>query len=269
MSGGELVKDPGASQAGSLFDLRDYARLLRTFLDRGYETVSYSEARSRLRNRKDRFVIWRHDIDFCLRKAEEVARLESRLGVRADYFVLVRSLMYNPHDLRVTSRLEEILKLGHRIGLHFDAGLFDGADKYSLEDQIEQECKILEGCIEAPVSMVTFHRPTESLLEAGISLDRRGHGYESDFFKEMAYFSDSRGSWRHGSPLESEAFSEGRPMQVLTHPIWWTGPAGQTPTERLNAFSDGLFHEIRQHIAANCMTYEHQPTTPSTIDKDS
>ena len=103
------MKDPGASQAGSLFDLRDYARLLRTFLDRGYETVSYSEARSRLRNRKDRFVIWRHDIDFCLRKAEEVARLESRLGVRADYFVLVRSLMYNPHDLRETSRLEEIL----------------------------------------------------------------------------------------------------------------------------------------------------------------
>ena len=238
-------------------------------MDRGYETVSYGEARTRLGNRQDRFVIWRHDIDFCLRRAVEVARLESGFGVQADYFVLVRSLMYNPLDPQQNSRLEEIRKLGHRIGLHFDASLLEGADKHSLEDQIEQECKILEGCIDAPVSMVTFHRPTESLLEAGISLDRRGHGYESDFFKEMAYFSDSRGFWSHGSPLESEAFAEGRPMQILTHPIWWTGPAGQTPTQRLNDFSDGLLPEIRQHIAANCMTYEYGPATTSTIDKDS
>lgn len=263
------MKDPGASQVGALFDLRDYDRLLRTFLDRGYETVGYDEARARIGENRDRFVIWRHDIDFCLRRALAIARLENRAGVQTDYFVMVRSLMYNPLEAREISRFEEIRKLGHRIGLHFDASLYDGAGQPSLKDKIQRDCEILEGCLGEPVSMVTFHRPTESLLEAGISLDRRGHGYESDFFKEMAYFSDSRGSWSHGSPLESEAFAEGRPMQVLTHPIWWTGPAGQTPTQRLNEFSDGLLDEIRRNIKANCMTYEYQPTTTSTIDKDS
>ncbi|MFQ5912331.1 MAG: hypothetical protein ACE5JS_04040 [Nitrospinota bacterium] len=239
-----------------LFDLEEYQSFLSAFLEAGYEIVDFEGARDRWKQGRRRFAVWRHDVDFCLKRAADVARAEARAGVRADYFVMVKTLMYNLLDPRETSRLEEIRELGHRIGLHFDAGLHEDGGKKSLEVQIERECKILQECINRPVSMITFHRPTESLLDKEIYPGGRGHGYESVFFKEMAYFSDSRGYWRYGCPLKSAAFAKGHPMQVLTHPIWWTGPAGQGPTERLEDFAAGRLNELRQEMARNCQTYQ-------------
>ena len=64
--------------------------------------------------------------------------------------------------------------------------------------------------------MATISCPSSSLA------DRR-NTYESKFFKEIGYCSDSRGGWHHGSPLDHAALGEGRALQLLTHAIWWTG----------------------------------------------
>jgi hypothetical protein len=48
----------------------------------------------------------------------------------------------------------------------------------------------------------------------------------------MAYISDSTGIWRYGHPLESEAYKARKPIQLLTHPIWWM-QQGETALQKL------------------------------------
>ena len=42
-----------------------------------------------------------------------------------------------------------------------------------------------------------------------------------NFFKKIAYCSDSRGSWKYGHPLTKIAIKEGTAIQLLTHAEWW------------------------------------------------
>jgi hypothetical protein len=71
-----------------------YAWLLEQFRDRGYRFESFGRG-SQLSAEGQRVVLMRHDIDFDLDKALEMAELEFTAGVSATYFFLVRSSHYN------------------------------------------------------------------------------------------------------------------------------------------------------------------------------
>ena len=83
------------------FTYDGYTRLLRQLQGKGYEFASFSQSRELAREGK-RFVLMRHDIDFDLEKAAEMARVEQREGVRATYFFMIRTEHYNlfSRDLR-------------------------------------------------------------------------------------------------------------------------------------------------------------------------
>ena len=59
--------------------------------------------------------------------------------------------------------------------------------------------------------------------------------YGSAVRGDVAYISDSTGRWRYGHPLESEAFHARKPIQLLTHPVWWV-QAGETATQKLECW---------------------------------
>jgi hypothetical protein len=56
--------------------------------------------------------------------------------------------------------------------------------------------------------------------------------YGSAVKGKVAYISDSTGRWRYGQPLESAAFKARKPIQLLTHPIWWI-QEGETANQKL------------------------------------
>jgi len=64
----------------------------------------------------------------------------------------------------------------------------------------------------------------------------------------MGYCSDSRGAWHHGHPLDHPAVAEGRALQLLTHPIWWTTGAGRDPAATLERFLGQLGDEVRREL---------------------
>ena len=105
-------------------------------LDLGYEARSYESAEL-----EKRHLILRHDIDMSLDAALPIAEIESSLGLRAHYFVLVRTEMYNLFSAQADRVLRELAALGHEIGLHFDASLHDVAD---LDRAAAAECAALE-----------------------------------------------------------------------------------------------------------------------------
>jgi hypothetical protein len=225
-----------------------YAELLRALLVRGYTVTGYAGAEP-----SSRHLVLRHDLDMSLQAAEPIAQVEAALGVGAHYFVLLRTEMYNPFSAAARATLDRIRGLGHEIGLHLDTSLY-GHDPEALEQAVARECGALEDAAGAPVRVVSFHRPAEALLGYGKTLAGRRHTYEPRFFKDIGYCSDSRGGWHHGAPLDHPAVAQGRALQLLTHPIWWTG-APSEPIGRLGRFLEMRRALLDSELARNCSIY--------------
>jgi len=191
------------------FTLTGYSELIQALQDRGYGCVSFSEARA-----DKQHLILRHDIDFSVEAALPIAKLEHQLGVHSTFFVLPRTNFYNLRTPEHKATLNQICSLGHSIGLHFDASNYDADDKV-LDSAAKKECEELQQVIDQPVTIISFHRPSESLLGRQGMLGGRSHTYEPRYFRDMGYCSDSRGAWHHGHPLEHPALSEKRALQLL------------------------------------------------------
>jgi len=223
-----------------------YRDLITSIAARGYEIKSFAEAISTRPH-----LILRHDIDQSLIAAAQLAAVETAEGWRASYFVLMRSEMYNPFSSASLRALEEISAGGHEIGLHLDAALY-GGDVEALDTAAERECAMLESITGRKISMISFHRPAPHLTSFNRPLAGRGNTYESRFFEEIGYCSDSRGEWRHGHPLERAALAQGRALQLLTHAIWWIGECA-TPQEK--NFLDRRFALLETEMADHCAVH--------------
>jgi hypothetical protein len=207
-------------------------------------------------------LILRHDLDMSIQAAIPIAKIEKSLGVVSTYFVLLRTEMYNPYSAAGRHDLLHLLELDHDLGLHLDASNYRDDDQ-SLERAVAFECDALEALIGRPVETVSFHRPTESLLDGRDRIAGRRHTYENFFFKEMAYCSDSRGAWRHGHPLDLPAIADGRALQLLTHPIWWNATAGEGVQEKLDRFASLRYRLLREELGRNCETYDATRPSPT------
>lgn len=221
---------------------------MAAFADLGYGVVDYVDA-----DPQRPHLILRHDVDVSLEHALAMARCEADLSLRSTYFVLLRSPLYNPMDGRSEAILREIQALGHAVGLHFDATLYPDAD--ILSSAVEKECAILESLIDAPVSVVSFHRPARHLFDYKDTLGGRIHAYQPRYFTEMGYCSDSRGAWYHGAPLDHPVIAAKKAMQLVTHPIWWDATPGHTVQQKLTQLVARRDRAYREALAENITPY--------------
>ena len=226
-----------------------YAWLLDQLLDLGYRSASFDAAEPDAAH-----LLLRHDLDMSLQAAETIAKIEQSRGMTASYFVLLRTEMYNPMSRDGQRAIRALIDLGHDVGLHFDASLYPD-DAASLDAAAESECAILAQITGKPVSVVSFHRPAESLLGREDAIGGRIHTYMPRYFSEIGYCSDSQGRWRFGHPLEHAAVKQRRALQLLTHPIWWQQPADLSPVDRLNRFAERRNELLKDELAANCIPY--------------
>ncbi|MFN7973337.1 MAG: carbamoyltransferase C-terminal domain-containing protein [Acidobacteriota bacterium] len=241
----------GTAESSERFTLDAYQDLVKALLDRGYEATSYLRFSPSARH-----VVLRHDIDMSPGSAVKAARIEAAMGVRATYFALVRTELYNVLSPGVAEDLREIVALGHDLGLHLDASLY--ATPAELDDGCARECAILESVAARPIEVVSFHRPARHLLGRAEPIAGRRHAYEPAFFD--AYCSDSQGAWLHGHPLEHPAIVAGRGLQLLTHPIWWDSDPGEGVVARLERLVAGRAEDTREILAANCQPYRRHRT---------
>lgn len=233
--------------SGPDFTPESYRDLVRGLIETGYVVRDYTD-----HDPAAAHLILRHDVDMSLDAAVAMAEIENGLGVAATYFVLVRSELYNPAAAAGQAALRRLLALGHRVGLHFDAALYD-ADA-ALDDAVARECALLEWLTGRPVEIVSFHRPVKALLGRPGRLAGRLHTYAPEFFSAIGYCSDSRGGWHYGPPQTHAAVTERRALQLLTHPIWWVMGDGP-PRQRLDRFLTIRDDFIRRELAKQCDVY--------------
>lgn len=163
------------------------------------------------------YVILRHDVDFSVSKAEEIAELDHQAGVQSTFFVLLTTPYYNPLDEANLKILSRIIAMGHEIGLHYDCSGFDALAFDEQYRRIQTLAACLGSHLGIEVRALAQHKPAASAVHP----DFPGYvdSYSPAFFKDIAYISDSRMLFR---VKDVYAFFREHPRcQAVFHPIWW------------------------------------------------
>jgi len=196
------------------FTLQHYKEVL-SYAKKQYTFQTFSEYVNS--PKQSHAILLRHDVDYSIDKAFEMAKLESSLGIKSTYFVLLRASFYNPYSPTNTSHLKKILELGHEIGLHYDSTELS-KEKFPYK-KLKEEINQLEQIIDHKIFVIAQHNPTISPKLNKIPekfLDVR----ESKIFKSIPYISDSVKNWRAGCMCNH--IGKETILQILIHPIWWT-----------------------------------------------
>ncbi len=170
----------------------------------------------------EKFILWRHDCDFSLNRAVKLARIEHEEGVKATYFLNPHCRFYNLLEAEQVVLVREILRLGHDIGLHFDAAFYNITSETQLEEKLRWEAMLLKDIFGTSPAAFSFHNPTSLYL----SFEAESYGnlvncYSKHFKTQVPYCSDSNGYWRFRRLYDVLKEGTDPCLQVLTHPGWW------------------------------------------------
>lgn len=210
------------------FHLAHYREILDA-LRRDFSLMLYRDVRAGPPDPARRVAILRHDLDFSIEAALEVARLEHEAGARATYFVRLDARYYNPLHLPNFQGLRRIVDWGHDVGLHYSTGIATVTGERP-PDVVRRQLETLRGFLRHDVVVGAPHEPARQRLDsrdlardAGLAID----AYDPRFVADMKYVSDSAGRWRDGCACEW--LDRAGNLTILTHPFWWYA---ETPLER-------------------------------------
>ncbi|MDY0278761.1 MAG: hypothetical protein RBQ97_11830 [Acholeplasma sp.] len=227
------------------FTNRNYIDLIKTIKDSGYYITDYTNF-----GQKPKELIIRHDVDFSLEKALEMAIIEKEANVSSTYFILISSPFYNVNEKKSNQILRALLNMGHHIGLHFDQTVYEVDNIQTIHDKAKYEAKLLSLVLNYKVSAISFHRPSKFLLDSDIDFgDNIINTYSKKFFKDISYISDSRMNWKI-NPIDTINEGNKNRIQLLVHPIWYNENELST-TEVLSSFLKSSIENIYFYIDSN------------------
>lgn len=227
------------------FSYDEYASIIQAVQRSGKQTT-FEEALYRRS-----FVIMRHDVEFSVKRAYDMAKFEQAYDFYSIYFFQISNNTYNLFSGRNLTYVNEILRMGHQVGLHFH--LRGGEDLETVKRQICMDVEILQKEIPKASSIFSFHRPTNEVLRADIKLDGILNAYQDEFFSytenmekqppEIKYISDARHRFNYGLYPDAETINGNDKVHILLHPYSWT-PEGY---DNLGNFRS-LIEEKRQEL---------------------
>lgn len=232
--------DNAARYHFSDFTLDNFRRLVR-LANLNYEFRRFTDF-----DRAEKFVLWRHDVDFSVHRAIKMARVEAEEGVTATYFLHLHSEFYNLLEFEVKRLIKELVSFGHALGLHFDTHYYGVEQPEQLEQLVMRERQILEECFETEIHALSFHitSPTVDRFRnekyAGLI-----NAYADYFRTEVQYCSDSNGYWRHRRLEDVLRDAADVRLQVLTHPELWQDTV-MSPKERVYRCIAGRAEKTRR-----------------------
>ncbi|MCB1002048.1 MAG: hypothetical protein KDB40_22330 [Acidimicrobiales bacterium] len=231
------------------FTYAAYVEFVETLLANGY-VLRHLDQPDRMPPPSEAWVMLRHDVDMSLGPAVEMARREAAHGISTDYYILTTSPFYNPLSGEGRRAIQDIVALGHRVGLHFDATVYPDRDLDGLNEACRREVDLVGDVAGTEPVGVSFHRPIPELIGSGPEITAPWpHTYAPFFVRETEYCTDSTGRWRYGPPDERDAVRAGNALHLVTHPIWWAEDE-QTAERRLGTFLAAEAARRREAVAA-------------------
>jgi len=169
-------------------------------------------------------VLLRHDVDFSPACALRLARQEADLGLRATYFFMLTSDLYNLLGRPNRDAPRQIVELGHEVGLHYDAGVL--AEDPSPREALGRQMTLLAELSGRPVRSMAMHNPGWNGADPFRDDGDVVNAYDPAFTKDIAYYSDSCGAWldaTHAALVSGEIPPR---LQLLIHPVYWGDGTG-------------------------------------------
>lgn len=199
------------------FLFNSYITMIELLKENAYEIINYTEYK-----KFDKCVILRHDIDMDLNQALVMADLEYKLGISSTYFLLMSGDLYNLLSKNNRKIIEEIRKMGHSIGLHFDESVYsDGTDSVAqITKNIKKEVNAMSELLGINIKCFSYHRPARETIQSNVEMEGLINVYGKKFFQYFKYLSDSRMHWRE-PVLEIIKSGQYKKLHILTHPFWY------------------------------------------------
>jgi hypothetical protein len=159
--------------------------------------------------------------------ALEMAALEHELGVRSTYFLMTRSPLYNAMSRHSHRCIQQIIRYGHHLGLHYDQGFDPRITGQNDSALINAEADWLEYQFESQISAVSFHQPGNAVLQGHVDTGQRLNTYDPRLSANFSYFSDSNRKLTFLAGSDASGIKDAAKkllpssIQLLIHPIWW------------------------------------------------
>lgn len=202
-----------------IFSPEGYSEVLKHALSKGFRFITFKE-KGDVDTSNQKCCLMRHDIDTSLKCALEMGEIEAAHGVRATYFLMLRSPAYNLFGRYAFDVVNRLKDLGHEIALHFDAA-HPAAVNRNLEEAVLDDVRTLQLHANVEVKSVSFHQPSSEILRGDLLIEPLINTYNKSQMHGWYYCSDSNRVWKEHNALsvfEEDSYSK---VQILIHPIWW------------------------------------------------
>lgn len=221
-----------------------YHDFLQTFKGAGYEFVFFNEL-----TKSHGQLALRHDIDFDTSLALQCAEIEHNLGIKSTFFFLMKSELYNVFSEKDYKNVMAIKALGHKISIHFDPTIYEDFHK-----GLEKEVQVFRSMFDEEVTIISLHRPNTFFQQLDETIFDIEHTYQSRYFRDIKYVSDSTGEWRFGHPADTDEFANKKSLHVLIHPIWWM-VSGDNNIDKLKKYFADRVKQLNQQFYLNCIPF--------------
>ncbi len=206
-----------------MFSFEDYKNIIRIIKS----TDRYMDYHKALTS--DKFILMRHDVEYSVERAYELAKVESSMDFTSTFFFQWTNNSYNILSRKNKDLIKDMHERGHTIGLHF--ALNGMTDMEQIRKQIVKEIDILNSMFEFKIDTFSVHRPSKDVLRENIKLPGIINAYQDEFFTfaenvtentpvSVKYLSDANHIWRYGYPDEKNILENDK-VQILTHPFAW------------------------------------------------
>ncbi len=206
-----------------MFSFEDYKNIIRIIKS----TDRYMDYHKALTS--DKFILMRHDVEYSVERAYELAKVESSMDFTSTFFFQWTNNSYNILSRKNKDLIKDMHERGHTIGLHF--ALNGMTDMEQIRKQIVKEIDILNSMFEFKMDTFSIHRPSKDVLRENIKLPGIINAYQDEFFTfaenvtentpvSVKYLSDANHIWRYGYPDEKNILENDK-VQILTHPFAW------------------------------------------------
>jgi hypothetical protein len=199
------------------FTLSHYEKTIKNYISSGYSFCGTKNKKD-----KNKIIAMTHDVDHSIDLCKNFSEIEKNCGIKSTYFLRLHAKKYNMLSNSSLKQAKSILENGHEIGLHYEPS-FCNSD---YEKHIKKEMEILSNFLDYEITIFNIHEPARTGVDIGNILKNQNRCYNSDFFKNFKYISDSSCRWREG--CFSKHINKWEKLLVLTHPFWWYN---ESPTE--------------------------------------
>ncbi len=236
------------STATRSYSKASYRSLLDLAIRKGYRFTHFSDEEGP----GERRIYLRHDVDYSLGMALELAEVNHSMGVQGTFCVLLRSHVYNllTHwSLQLARRIRD---LGQHLAFHCTVPSPLPASDEELAGHVLADFETVRRYLPEVEPAFAWHNATSGMIERGRNLEVPGllNLYSRRFTQDIAYFSDSNMRYSVQELEDIIEKEDHAALQLLCHPINWVA-GGRNMLEVMAATWTYIIREREEEFRLN------------------